>query len=63
MRLGMESHFFVEAKSFSFWVEKDKLGLRVEERRKGFDGVVSLGPWCVTWLIVTVEEVLQSTGV
>lgn len=22
VRLGMESHFFVEAKSFSFWVEK-----------------------------------------
>jgi hypothetical protein len=59
----MESHFFVEDKSFSFWVEKDKSGLRVEERRKGFDGVVSLGPWCVAWLIVTVEEVLQSIGV
>jgi hypothetical protein len=61
VRLGMENHFFVEAKS-SFSVEIGKLKLQPEERRKGFAGVVSLGPRCEAWLIETVEEVLQSIG-
>jgi hypothetical protein len=56
VRLGMENRFFVEAKSFSFSVEFGKPELRLEERRKGFAGVVSLGPRCIAWLIVTVEE-------
>jgi hypothetical protein len=58
----MESDFFMEAKSFSFSVEKGKSELQLEERRKCYDGVVSLGPRCVAWLIVTVEEALQSSG-
>jgi hypothetical protein len=59
----MENRFFVEAKSFSFLVETGKPELRLEERRKGFAGAVSLGPRCVAWLIVMVEEVLRSTEV
>jgi hypothetical protein len=59
----MENRFFVEAKSFSFSVVSGKPELRLEERRKGFAGAVSLGPRCVAWLIVTIEEVLRSTVV
>jgi hypothetical protein len=51
----MESCFFVEAKAFSFSVEVGKPKLSVEERRKGF-----LGPQSVAWLIVTMEEVMQT---
>jgi hypothetical protein len=40
----MESRFFVEAKVFSFSVEKGKPKLCVEERRRGFLGLVFLGP-------------------
>lgn len=58
----MENRFFVEAKSFSFSVGTSKPELRLEERRKGFAGVVSLGPRCVAQLIKTVEVVLWSTG-
>jgi hypothetical protein len=63
VRLDMESRFFVEAKSFVFSMVKGKPELRLEGRRKGYAGVVSLGPRCVAWLIVTVEEVMRSTGV
>jgi hypothetical protein len=34
----------VEAKSFYFLVEKGKSELRLDVRRKGYAGVVSLGP-------------------
>jgi hypothetical protein len=44
VRLGMENRFSVEAKSFSFSVEIGKPKLQLEERRKGFARVVSLGP-------------------
>lgn len=47
VRLGMESRFFVEAKSFSFSADLGKPELRLEERRRGFAGIVFLGPRCV----------------
>lgn len=62
MRLGMENCFFVEAKSFSFSVEIGKSKVWLEERKKGFIRVVSLGLRCVAWLIEMVEEVLLSAG-
>jgi hypothetical protein len=48
---------------FSFSVETGKPELRLEERRKGFARVVSLGSRCIAWLIVTVKEVLWSNGI
>jgi hypothetical protein len=63
LRLGMESRFFVEAKSFVFSVVEGKSELRVEERRKGFSGVVCLGSQCIAWLVSKVEEVLRNPGV
>jgi hypothetical protein len=57
MRLGMESHFFVEAKSFVFSVAKGKLELRLAERLKGFSRVAFLDPRCIAWLVAIVEEV------
>ncbi len=58
----MEWCFFVEAKSFLFSVKEDVVVVRLEERRKGFAGVVSLGLPCVVWLVATVEVVLHNTG-
>jgi hypothetical protein len=57
MRLGMESHFFVKAKSFVFSMVKGKLELRLAERLKGFSGVAFLDPRCIAWLVAIVEEV------
>jgi hypothetical protein len=51
VRLGMESWFFVEAKSFIFSVVKGSVELRVVEKRNGFSGVVLLGVGCVAWLL------------
>jgi hypothetical protein len=45
LQLGMESQFFVEAKSFCFSMVK-LAELRVEEKRKGFSGVALLGTRC-----------------
>jgi hypothetical protein len=39
----MERRFSVEAKSCSFLVNSGKLVLRLEEKRKGFGGFISLG--------------------
>lgn len=47
VRFGMESRFFVVAKSFSFSADLGKLELRLEERRRGFAGIVFLVPRCV----------------
>jgi hypothetical protein len=58
----MESHFFVEAKSFAFSVVKGKSKLQLEER-KSFSRVVFLGPRCIAWLVATVEEVLRNPRV
>ncbi len=56
----MERHFSVEAKTFLFLVEDGKCGVRLEERRKGFLGVVRLGLQCTAWVLAAVKEALQS---
>jgi hypothetical protein len=43
---GMEWRFFVEAKSFLFSMKEDEAVVRLEERRKGFAGVLSMGLPC-----------------
>ena len=42
----MERRFSVEAKSFSFSANAKKSVLRLEEKRKGFGGYISLGIQC-----------------
>jgi hypothetical protein len=56
----MERRFSVEAKSFSFTVNTGKPVVRLEEKRKGFGGFLSLGIKCSDWLANTVEEALES---
>jgi hypothetical protein len=60
--MGLESRFFVEAKTFVFSAVERKSKLRVEERRKGFSGTVCLGSLNVAWLISKVEEVIRDPG-
>jgi hypothetical protein len=50
----MEQKFSVKAKTFNLLVKE--LVFRLEERRKGFVGVILVGHCCVAWLVVTVEE-------
>jgi hypothetical protein len=52
----------VEAKSFTFFVVKGSIELRVVEKRNGFSGWVLLGKRCVAWLLLMVEEVLRDRG-
>jgi hypothetical protein len=54
----MELQFVVEAKSFSFSVKKGNAVLRLEEKRKGFDGFILLGTKCSVWLADVVGEVM-----
>jgi hypothetical protein len=58
----MERRFSVEAKSFSFSANTEKSILRLEEKRKGYGGYISLGIQCSDWLADTVEEALVSRG-
>jgi hypothetical protein len=44
--MALERRFFMEAKTFLFSVEEGKHVLRLEERRKGFLGVLHLGLQC-----------------
>jgi hypothetical protein len=60
--MGLESRFFVEAKTFVFSAVERKSELWVEERRKGFSGSVCLGSLSVAWLIAKVEEVIRNPG-
>jgi hypothetical protein len=53
----------VEAKSFSFTALAGKTELRLEERRKGFVGSLSLSLQCSDWLADTVEAASLSPGV
>jgi hypothetical protein len=39
----MERRFSVEAKAFCFTVKEGSANLRLEERRKGFVGVIRMG--------------------
>jgi len=61
--LGMESRFYVEAKSFLFSVGQGSLELKVAEKQKAFAMVVLLGSRCTVWLLLMVEEVLRNLGV
>jgi hypothetical protein len=54
----MERRFSVEAKTFSFSANMGKSILRLEEKRKGFSGFISLGIKCSDWLADAVEEAL-----
>jgi hypothetical protein len=56
----MERRFSMEAKSFSFSVIPGKSVFRLEEKRKGFGGFISLGIKGSVWLADTVEEALES---
>jgi hypothetical protein len=63
LSLGMESRFYVEAKSFLFSVGQGSVELMVEEKWKAFARVVLLGSRCIAWLLLTVEEFLRNSGV
>jgi hypothetical protein len=56
----MERRFTVEAKTFLFSTKVSKL--RLEERRKGFVGLILVSHRCASWLAATVEEASLSTG-
>jgi hypothetical protein len=56
----MEMRFSVEAKAFCFTVKEGSTDLRLEERRKGFVGVIRVGPQSAVWLVAKVEEAVQS---
>jgi hypothetical protein len=38
------------------------VGVRMEERRKGFLGVVRLGLQCIAWVLLAMKEALMSQG-
>jgi hypothetical protein len=56
----MEQSVAVEAKSFSFLVNEGKSEVRMEERRNGFTGSISLNLLCFDWLVDMVEEAMLS---
>jgi hypothetical protein len=60
----MERRFFVEAKSFFYFLFSSVVNgldeLRVVEKRKGFSGFVLLGLRYAAWLVSLVEEVLHN---
>jgi hypothetical protein len=56
----MERRFSMEAKSFSFSMVSGKPVLRLEERRKGFNGFILLGVKASVWLADTVEEASET---
>ena len=56
----MDNRFSVEAKSFLFKTNLGKSILRLEEKRKGFGGFLSLGIKLSDWLADMVEEAVKS---
>ena len=60
VKCKMECQFSVEAKTFSFSVHMGISVFRLEEKRKGFSGFISLGIKCSEWLAVAVEEALET---
>jgi hypothetical protein len=56
----MERRFSVEAKSFCLSAKEGCPDLRLEEKRKGFVGVIFVSQPCASWLVGTVEEASQS---
>jgi hypothetical protein len=62
MWLGMESRFFVEAKSFLFSMGQGYVELRVVEKRKAFTGVVLLGSRCTVWTLSWWKRLCEILG-
>jgi hypothetical protein len=56
----MERRFSVEAKTFSFSVHTGRSVCRLEEKRKGYCGFISLGIKCSEGLAGVVEEALET---
>jgi hypothetical protein len=56
----MECRFSVEAKAFCFMVKNESSNLHLEERGKGFVGVILVGSQSSIWLVAKVEEVFLS---
>ena len=54
----MERRFSVEAKAFCFMAKKGSTELWLVERRKGFVGVIRMGPQSAIWLVAKVEKVV-----
>ena len=52
----MERQFSVEAKAFCFTAKERSTVFRLEERRKGFVGVIRVGSQSAVWLVAKVEE-------
>lgn len=52
----MERCFSVEAKRFFISAKSEVADLRLEERRKGFCGIIFLGLQSSIWLLEIVEE-------
>ena len=56
----MECRFAVEAKAFYFTAKEESSDLWLEERRKGFDGVIIVGLQISVWLVAMVEKAFLS---
>jgi hypothetical protein len=56
----MERRFSVEAKTFFFSAQTGSSVIRLEEKRKGFRGFISLGIKCSEWFVFAMEEALET---
>ena len=56
----MERHFSIEAKSFCLSAKEGCPDLCLDEKRKGFIGVIFVSQPCASWLVDTAEEASQS---
>jgi hypothetical protein len=56
----MECRFSVEAKTFSFSAQSGRSDIRLEEKRKSFRGFIFLGIKCSEWLVVAMEEAIET---
>jgi hypothetical protein len=56
----MECSFSVEAKTFSFSAQSGRSDIRLEEKRKSFRGFIFLGIKCSEWLVVAMEEAIET---
>jgi predicted Ser/Thr protein kinase len=56
----MERRFLVEAKAFRLSAKEGPSDFRLEERRKGFVGVIFAGYEGSAWLVDRVDEVIKS---
>jgi hypothetical protein len=56
----MECRFSVKAKAFCFTMKEGSSDLQLEEMRKGFIGVILVGPQSSVWFVAKVEEAFLS---